>query len=150
MKNYIYFYEESSGNFQTQCTTVNFVTAGSCVQVLGRPLEGPDPCANAHRPAEPVMPVTNDEKSMVGAPSTQMGRRTQDGVNLGTVVRTGPLGTSTGATASNLDTQSRSRDRSMSVHAVEFSKTVAPLQEGFLPQRRSRVRTAGPGEDRQL
>ena len=79
MKNYIYFYEESSGNFQTQWTTVNFVTAGSCVQVLGRPLEGPDPCANAHRPAKPVMPVTNDEKPMVGAPSTQMGRQRKTG-----------------------------------------------------------------------
>jgi hypothetical protein len=55
----------------------------------------------------------------------------QDGVNLGTVVCPDPEG-SFGATASNLDTQSRSMNRSKSVHAVEFSKTAAPLQKGFL------------------
>jgi hypothetical protein len=46
------------------------------------------------------------------------------------------------ATASNLDTQSRSRVRSKSVHAVEFSKTVAPPREGrslrSAPRRTSR------------
>jgi hypothetical protein len=78
------------------------------------------------------------------------GAPAQDGVNLGTVVRAGPRGTGQGATASNLDTQSRSRDRSMSVHAVEFSKTVAPLQEVPLPQGRSRSQTAGTGADRPL
>jgi hypothetical protein len=89
------------------------------------------------------MPVTTG-KAGGRRPQYTDGAPAQDGVNLGTVARAGPRGTSQGATASNLDTQSRSRDRSMSVHAVEFSKTVAPLQEGVLPQGRSRVRTAGP------
>src|ERR1700761_3368736 len=58
----------------------------------------------------------------------------QDGVNLGTVVCPDPEG-SFRATASNLDTQSRSRNRSKSGHAVEFSKTAAPLLEGLPLQR---------------
>jgi hypothetical protein len=58
-------------------------------------------------------------------------RPAQDGVNLGTVVSGSPEGLQ-GSTASNLDTHSRSMTRSKSVHAVEFSKTVAPLQKGFL------------------
>ena len=72
--------------------------------------------------------------------------RAQDGVNLGTVVCPDPEG-SFRATASNLDTQSRSRNRSKSVHAVEFSKTAAPLVEGFPLQRCvwSRKTGARPG-----
>jgi len=49
---------------------------------------------------------------------------------------------------SNLDT-SLDRGRSRSVHAVEFSKTVAPLQEGNPPQGRARV-LLGPGADRRV
>jgi hypothetical protein len=33
----------------------------------------------------------------------------------------------------------------MSVHAVEFSKTVAPLQEGNPPQGYARIRFRNPG-----
>jgi hypothetical protein len=39
-----------------------------------------------------------------------------------------------GATASNLDTHSRPRNRPKCAHAVEFSKTVAPLREVIPPQ----------------
>ena len=68
-------------------------------------------------------------------PDVHRGLRGADGVNLGTAVRMSPRTGSANprrvgrATASNLDTQSRSRVRSMSVHAVEFSKTAAPPRE---------------------
>jgi hypothetical protein len=55
-----------------------------------------------------------------------------------------PTRESIDATASNLDT-SLDRGRSRSVHAVEFSKTVAPLQEGNPPQGRARVLLMAPG-----
>ena len=74
-------------------------------------------------------------------------RPAQDGVNLGTVVSCDPEG-SPWATASNLDTQSRSRNRSKSVHAVEFSKTVAPLRKGFLFRDASGASLTGSRPDR--
>ena len=65
-----------------------------------------------------------------GARSTRKGSEAQDEVNLGTVdpkdpVRGRPFdGVEPGHT-------SRPTVRSKSVHAVEFSKTVAPLRKGF-------------------
>ena len=66
-----------------------------------------------------------------GQPSVhEWGHQAQDGVNLGTVASAQNSKRSPRrGTASNLDTQSRSRVRSMSVHAVEFSKTAAPPRE---------------------
>jgi hypothetical protein len=67
-----------------------------------------------------------------GAQCTQ-GLRGQDGVNLGTAGRATPKrrrssdGVEPGHTP-------RPRIRSKGAHAVEFSKTVAPLQEGSPPQ----------------
>src|SRR3984885_3856023 len=71
------------------------------------------------------------ERTDTGRPSVhEWGRRAQDGVNLGTVASAQNSKRSPRrGTASNLDTQSRSRVRSMSVHAVEFSKTAAPPRE---------------------
>ena len=67
-----------------------------------------------------------------GRPSVhEWGRQAQDGVNLGTVASAqNSVRSPRRGTASNLDTQSRSRVRSKSVHAVEFSKTAAPPREG--------------------
>ena len=75
-------------------------------------------------------------------PQYTRGLRAQDGVNLAPSSPDLRSARSFGrATASNLDTQSRSRVRSKSVHAVEFSKTVAPPRE----DRSLRSAPLGPG-----
>jgi hypothetical protein len=70
-------------------------------------------------------------------PDVHRGLRGADGVNLGTAVRDGPAnGVSRpkkGRSGDGVEPghTSRPRDRSKSAHAVEFSKTVAPLRMGF-------------------
>ena len=63
-----------------------------------------------------------------------MGSGMQDGVNLGTVVRVPPQGALAFDGVEPLDTLSDRRFRSKGAHAVEFSKTVAPLEEGCPPE----------------
>ena len=88
--------------------------------------------APIHAAGWPVQSVPlSQRENGTGRPSVhEWGRRAQDGVNLGTVASAQNSERSPRrGTASNLDTQSRSRVRSMSVHAVEFSKTAAPPRE---------------------
>jgi hypothetical protein len=91
-------------------------------QVLGPSLVGPDPCTH-----------TPQAKPLVGAQVHSRASGVQDGVNLGTVVRASPEGfrSSDGVEPGHTP---RPRNRSKGAHAVEFSKTVAPLQEGIPPQ----------------
>ena len=100
--------------------------------VLGPSLVGSDPCTHA-RGIEPVQssPHALERAPAPGGPRyTRRPPGTRRGQS-GTVVSERVLREELGrATASNLDTQSRSRVRSKSVHAVEFSKTVAPPREG--------------------
>ena len=66
---------------------------------------------------------------LAGGPMYTVGLPTQDGVNLGTAVRTTRQA---GQSSDGVEPghTPRPRDRSKGAHAVEFSKTVAPLQEG--------------------
>jgi hypothetical protein len=91
-------------------------------QVLGPSLVGPDPCTH-----------TPQAKPSVGAQVHSRASGVQDGVNLGTAVRANPEGfrSSDGVEPGHTP---RPRNRSKGAHAVEFSKTVAPLQEGIPPQ----------------
>jgi hypothetical protein len=77
----------------------------------GLPLVGSGPCAHEQR-----LDVHNEP-------------RAQDGVNLGTAVRVTVEAFRT--TASNLDTLP-AEGSAEGAHAVEFSKTVAPLRERWL------------------
>jgi hypothetical protein len=88
------------------------------------------PCSRPNGRCGRYYPSLNERKS-TGQPSVhEWGRQAQDGVNLGTVTSAqNSVRSPRQGTASNLDTQSRSRVRSMSVHAVEFSKTAAPPRE---------------------
>ena len=102
------------------------------IGIPGPSLVGSDPCAHTRRPdgrCGQYRPSQREEGT--GRPSVhEWGRQAQDGVNLGTVASAQNSERSPRrGTASNLDTQSRSRVRSMSVHAVEFSKTAAPPRE---------------------
>ncbi len=101
---------------------------------LGLSLEGPDPCV-------PFPRLTAGGRS----PSTQVGFGTQDGVNLGTVVRVEPA---SGCSSDGVEPghTPRSRVRPKGAHAVEFSKTVAPLGEGLsFSGARPRFRCRIPG-----
>jgi hypothetical protein len=61
----------------------------------------------------------------------------QDGVNLGTVARATREGRPfDGVEPGHI---SSTEDRSKSVHAVEFSKTVAPFRKVFLLKRRAQL-----------
>jgi hypothetical protein len=90
---------------------------------------GLDPCANYWEP------------EVHGGPPAQ------DGVNLGTAVRALPEGerSSDGVEPGHT---TRPTNRSKSAHAVEFSKTVAPLQEADPPQGARPDPKAGSGADR--
>ncbi len=90
------------------------------------------PPATGQNPG-PVPGGTRPLRPHEGAQSTQEGSGTQDGVNLGTAVRALPEGerSSDGVEPGHT---SRPTNRPKSAHAVEFSKTVAPLQEGTPPQ----------------
>jgi hypothetical protein len=101
---------------------------------LGLSLEGPDPCVPSPR-------LTAGGRS----PSTQVGFGTQDGVNLGTVVRVEPA---SGCSSDGVEPghTPRPRVRPKGAHAVEFSKTVAPLGEGLSSSgARPRFRCRIPG-----
>ncbi len=98
-------------------------------KTLGLSLVGSDPCAHSRKST-----YTMDS----GA---------QDGVNLGTASRKTRR---TGQSSDGVEPghTSRSRGRPSCAHAVEFSKTVAPLQEGcsfFRGAPGSRIRIPGCG-----
>ena len=104
------------------------------VSILGLSLEGSGPCANGSPSAKAGETGARRTHRAPGARRGQSWHRRSSAI---------PQRELTQATASNLDT-SLDRGRSRSVHAVEFSKTVAPLQEGNPPPGRARTRVA-PG-----
>jgi len=109
------------------------------LRILGLSLVGSGPCA--HGPparGRDGAALNPSAKPVDRSPMYTEGSGAQDGVNSGTAVRSAPQ---RGASERRRRTWTHlsAGVRPKSVHAVEFSKTVAPLLEGNPPQGRARI-----------
>jgi hypothetical protein len=115
------------------------------LRILGLSLVGPGPCA--HGP--PARGRDGTALNPPGIPTDRSpmyteGSGAQDGVNSGTAVQAAPQGERLKRRRRTW-THLSAGVRPKSVHAVEFSKTVAPLLGGGPPQGRARVLEPVPG-----
>jgi hypothetical protein len=118
-------------NSRSPSAAANYVTTGDDSESWVCPWKGQTLAPAARRRHEAGTDTASPTGKAGGdwSPMYTGGSEAQDGVNSGPPFEVLPE-RSVRATASNLDTLSRLIAQSKSVHAVEFSKTVAPLPGG--------------------